>query len=131
MKSFRALITARDGAAALEFALVAPIFFLVVVAIFQLGMAFHASAGLRNGVEAAARHAQIYPRPTNSQLQTMFANNLYGLPKAQVGAATLTYGATNGTDYVDVSARYDYKLNFLFMPGGTIALSHTRRAYQY
>ena len=131
MRPVRALGREHSGAAALEFALVAPVFLLAIFGIFQLGMAFHASAGLRNGVEAAARHAQIYPRPTNSQIQIIFASNLYGLPKSQVVGPTLIYGTINGTGYVDVSARYDHQLNIPFMPDSTMSLSHTRRAYQY
>lgn len=131
MKRLHALPVDRSGAAALEFALIAPIFLLVVVGIFQLGLAFHASAGLRNGVEAAARYAQIYPRPTDSQIQSMFTQNTYGLNNTRLTGPTLNYVTVDGVRYVDVSASYDYRLDFLFIPAGSVTLSHARRAYQY
>ena len=53
-----------DGSAAgqsmAEFALVAPIFFLLVFAVIQLGMVFSAQDGLVDGVRTAARRADTY-----------------------------------------------------------------------
>lgn len=119
------------GASALEFALVAPLFLTLVFGIFQFGMAFYANAGLRNGVEAAARYAQIYPRPTDSQISSVLSSSTFGLNPSLMSTPTLTHGTANGTAYVDVSASYSYPLNIVFMPASSITLSYTRRAYQY
>jgi Flp pilus assembly protein TadG len=121
----------RGGASALEFALVMPLFILLLTGIFQTGMGFYANAGLRNGVETAARYAQIYPTPTDSQITTMLSSSTYGLNTALLGTPTLTHGTSNGQNYVDISATYNYPLNILFMPSTTIALNYSRRAYQY
>jgi Flp pilus assembly protein TadG len=121
----------RSGVSALEFALVAPLFILLLTGIFQTGMGFYANAGLRSGVEAAARYAQIYPRPTDSQITTTLSSNTFGLNPALLSTPTLTHGTSNGQAYVDISATYNYPLNILFMPSATIALNYTRRAYQY
>lgn len=43
-----------------EFALVAPIFFLLVFAVIQLGLVFSAQDGLVDGVRTAARRAATY-----------------------------------------------------------------------
>jgi Flp pilus assembly protein TadG len=51
----------RDRGQALpEFALVAPIFFLLVFAVIQLGLVFGTQNGLVNGVREAARRAATY-----------------------------------------------------------------------
>jgi Flp pilus assembly protein TadG len=121
----------RRAVAAIEFALVAPLFMMLVIGILQAGMALYASAGLRNGVEAAARLAQIYPRPSDTQISAAVASNAFGLNGAQLSTPVLTHGTANGSDYVDITASYAFRLNYLFLPGGSITLSHTRRAYQY
>ena len=45
----------RDGAAALETALVAPIFITLVLAIFQVGWALYCGAEVRHAVERSTR----------------------------------------------------------------------------
>jgi Flp pilus assembly protein TadG len=121
----------RSGASALEFALVAPVFVLLITGIFQTGMGFYANAGLRSGVESAARYAQIYPTPTDSQITTQLSSNTFGLNPALLSTPTLTHGTSNGQNYVDISATYNFPLKILFMPSTTIALNYSRRAYQY
>jgi Flp pilus assembly protein TadG len=119
------------GVAAMEFALVAPLFLLLLIGILQFGLGFYASAGLRNGVEAAARYAQIYPRPTDSQIRSTLTSSTYGLNPSLLTTPTLTHGTANGVDYVDISASYNYPLTLVFMPVTSVTLSHSRRAYQY
>jgi hypothetical protein len=48
------------GQSLVEFALVAPIFFLLVFAVIQLGLIFAAHNGLVDGVRSAARRAATY-----------------------------------------------------------------------
>ena len=48
------------GQAMVEFALVAPIFFLLVFSVIQLGLVFGAQNGLVDGVRSAARRAATY-----------------------------------------------------------------------
>lgn len=48
------------GQSLVEFALVAPIFFLLLFAVVQLGLIFGAQNGLVNGVREAARRAATY-----------------------------------------------------------------------
>ncbi len=127
----RRLINDARGVAALEFALVAPLFLMLVFGIFQFGMAFYASAGLRNGVEVAARYAQVYPRPTDSQISSTLSSSTFGLNPSLMTAPTLTHGTANGVAYLDISASYNYPLDIAFMPTNSITLSYARRAYQY
>ncbi len=124
---------ARDstGAAAIEFALIAPIFLIIMVGVFQMGMAMHTSAGLRNGVEVAARYAQIYPKPTSAQIIAKYKSATYGMNSGATADPTLTYGTSAGTAYVDISASYTQSYNFLFLNKTAVPYSYSRRAYQY
>ena len=47
------------GATALEFAILAPVFFLLIFGIIALGMLFWTQVGLQHGAEMAARCASI------------------------------------------------------------------------
>lgn len=47
------------GASALEFALLAPVFFLLMFGIIALGMLFWTQVGLQHGVQMAARCASV------------------------------------------------------------------------
>jgi Flp pilus assembly protein TadG len=56
LKSFRIWNRRRaDGSVAVEFAMIAPIFFLLLMAIVETGMVFFAASTLENGMETAAR----------------------------------------------------------------------------
>ncbi|HLZ05400.1 MAG TPA: TadE/TadG family type IV pilus assembly protein [Bradyrhizobium sp.] len=49
-----------QGASALEFALTAPVFFLFLFGIIELGLMFWTQIGLQHGAEMAARCATIH-----------------------------------------------------------------------
>ena len=53
----------RDGQALSEFALIAPIFFLVILGILQMGLLFAGQNGLTNAAREAARYASTLPTP--------------------------------------------------------------------
>jgi Flp pilus assembly protein TadG len=131
MNKVRKLWHNTGGAAALEFALVSPLFILLLIGIVQVGIALFVNAGLRNGVESAARHAQVYPRPSDSEISAVLKANAFGLNTSLLVGPTLTYGTLNSQRYVDVAATYQYPINIPFMPSRSVNLSHSRRAYQY
>ena len=53
----------RRGQALTEFALIAPIFFLVILGILQMGFLFAGQNGLTNAAREAARYASTLPTP--------------------------------------------------------------------
>jgi len=70
-----------DGATALEFALCAPAFFMLVMGIIQAGLLVWMQLALQQGVEAAARCASINKNScaTTSQIQSFASTATYGL----------------------------------------------------
>jgi len=69
------------GATALEFALCAPAFFMLVMGIVELGLLVWIQLALQQGVEAAARCASINTNTcaNAAQIQTYAAAQSYGL----------------------------------------------------
>jgi len=116
------------GIAALEFGLVVPGLVLMVVGIAQLGVLFMANAGLSEAVAAGARYANIWPRPSDTQIQNCVVNAAYGLPTA-LAAPTVAHGTDAGADYVDITATYTMQTDFIFFTGPTVAMTETRRAF--
>jgi Flp pilus assembly protein TadG len=100
---------ARDerGASALEFALIAPAFFLFIFGIIEFGLLFWTQIGLQHGAEMAARCASINANLclTNnpSTITTYAMQQAYGLT---LPVSTFTYStAACGNQ---VSATYSF-----------------------
>jgi Flp pilus assembly protein TadG len=73
--------TDRSGATALEFALCAPAFFMLVMGIVEAGLLVWMQLALQQGVEAAARCASINKTAcaSSSQIQAFASTASYGL----------------------------------------------------
>ena len=78
-RSLRKLVQCRKGAAAVDFALAAPVVALFLVGFLQIGMPGMAKAGLGQAVESGARYATIYPRPTDAQISAKILAGGYGM----------------------------------------------------
>ena len=133
MKRVRAASSERKprGQALTEFALVAPIFFLLVFAVIQLGILF----GGQNGLVAAARELTRYAAPyhvtdllgaTNvcadtrltNQLTSALKLNIPGYVAAQTQTRSITYSSIqnpNGTYYVQLQLNLAYRFP-LYVP---------------
>lgn len=118
-----------QGAAAMEFAMVAPIFILLIIGTLQLGLAYYANAGLRNAVEMGARYAVIYPNPSDTQITAKVRANTFGMESSRINDPTLTRGTSNGVTYVNIAMSYDFPLKFILIPSDSVNLRYSRRAY--
>jgi Flp pilus assembly protein TadG len=131
MKRPSVLLKSERGAAAMEFALAAPILFALIVGIAQLGILFFANAGLQNAVAAGARLATIFPTPSDDEIKARITSSEFGLkPENVVVAATIVRGTdASGLGYADISMSYKVPLRFLFFDVPPITLSETRRVF--
>jgi Flp pilus assembly protein TadG len=127
IQQFRA---SERGAAALEFAIGAPVLFTLVFGILQVGVLFYASAGLRQGVNEAARYATIYPAPTDAQIKAKVLEKAFGLQASGISGPTVTRGVSGGVTYVDISVTYTAPLSIPIVPLPPITMTNTRRAFQ-
>jgi Flp pilus assembly protein TadG len=98
----------RQGAAAVEFALVAPVFFLMVFAIFEFGRAIMVQQVLTNAAREGARVA-ILDSPTPTHDLVVSTVNTYlqsaGLPSASASVA-IDAGSSHATEPTDASVKY-------------------------
>ena len=125
----RGLLSNQRGAAALEFALAAPIVILVLVGLARLGIMFMANAGLHNAIAEGARYATIYPLPTDQQITQRIMDSRFGLKNAQMTQPTIVHGNVNGSNYIDISVQYSVPMDFVFFHLPAVTLSENRRAF--
>jgi Flp pilus assembly protein TadG len=115
----------KAGSAAVEFAMVAPPFFLLLFATFDTALMFFANTTLENGITAAARlirtgQAQT-ANMTQQQLRTMICDDINMLLAcdSRLGIDVRTY---NGFGNVQWNAALDQNGNLVgnmqFQPGG-------------
>jgi len=87
----RAIVDRGRGQALPEFALVAPLFFLMIFGVIQLGILFGGQIGLTNAAREVARYASTVPAGQSSGVITAQANPVLqrSIP-AYAGGATTT-----------------------------------------
>lgn len=103
--------TDRSGATALEFALCAPAFFMLVMGIVQGGLLVWMQLALQQGVEAAARCASINKTAcaSTSQIQAFASTASFGLTQP---AASFTVTSPSCGNLVQASYTPTYLPSF-------------------
>jgi Flp pilus assembly protein TadG len=119
-----------SGQALVEFALVIPIFLLIMFAIIQLGLLFGGQNSLVNAVRETARYAAPYRVIDHDGAQDTCDNFVLAKLQSALKANPLTSDTTtrevphveytwlpdpDGTYYVQISVKADYKLP-LYVP---------------
>ena len=98
-----------QGASALEFALTAPVFFLFLFGIIELGLMFWTQIGLQHGAEMAARCATINTTlcPSNNPgaITSYATQQAYGL---SLPASTFTYSTPACGNQVSASYTFQF-----------------------
>lgn len=119
-----------QGAAAVEFALAVPILILMIWGIFQVGIAFQASAGMQNGLGEGARYATLFPTPTDTEIQDRISTKAFGTGIGTFSTPTVTTpAATVCVKCKVLSVTFTMTPNFLFFNGPAITLTRTKRVY--
>jgi hypothetical protein len=129
---FKILKRDESGAAAIEMAIALPVLVSMIYGLFQVGLLYQANAGMQHALGEGARYATLCITsgsnctvPTNDQIKTRISSKLFGK-----GDGTFTVAdPVTGTGYRDLSIQYQRRMNFLFIPGPTITLNRSKRAY--
>lgn len=130
LRPFVALVRAREGIAAAEFAMMAPLVLLLIFMVINLGLLFESYNGVQHAVGEGARLATVYPRPTDSQITTAVQRAEFGLDPSLASAPTFAHGTNSGIAYVDVTLTYNAPITFPLFNLPAVPLTYTKRAYQ-
>jgi Flp pilus assembly protein TadG len=131
MTMFKILKRDESGAAAIEMAIALPILVSMIYGLFQVGLLYQANAGMQHALGEGARLATLYERftsnnqPTNDTIKAKMQAKLFGKGDGNFTVAD----PVNGTGYKDLSITYTKRMNFIFIPGPTITLTRSKRAY--
>ena len=129
----RRALLGRDqrGAGIVEFALAAPVLFLILIGLAQLGILFFANAGLSHAVAEGARLAAIYPRPADDEVAAAILQSEFGLNNRELlGEPEIVHGTdANGFTFADISLSYSVPVNFVFFETPPITLTENRRVF--
>ena len=132
--------SARSGATATEFALIAPVFLGLMIAIMQVGIVFFAEQALQSAAVAASRLVLTGQAQNSSMTQAQFLNAI--CPKVQTlfecGSMMVdvqTYSSFGGADYSTPTLTYDAQGNvtnaWSFSPGAAGSIVVVRFIYQW
>jgi Flp pilus assembly protein TadG len=123
---FQRLRKNRWGATAVEFALVFPVFIVMVAGIVELSRAMWIKATLQFAIEQTARHAVVNTSLTTDELETYAATQLPSL-----SGDDITFAATStsfgGFDYITLTASYSFTTVIPIVDIPPIALNASTR----
>lgn len=128
IKSLRKLIHNSRGAAAVEFALVAPIIFIVIFVLINFGRLYWVQGSMTFAIEAAGRYAMLNPASSSATITSQANANLYGISTSEVAFSTNTITGSDSVQYMIITANASF--NFIpgdLLPYGTINLSRKVR----
>jgi len=132
----------QSGQAIAEFALVAPILFFLIIAIFQFAFVLEAQIGLTNAVREAARRAAAAPATDSTTLSSfvlsqlngstgLLASNVQGFQSSKVASGSpsvalcqYTVGSVT-SDRLTVGVTYGYPIFFPLLSYATDAVDGT------
>ena len=130
MTRFKNIRRDERGVAMIEMAFALPILLLFVFGIFQFGVILQANAGIQHALGEGARYATLYPKPSDSLIQSKMANEVFGLNVGTFNAPTVTTPASSAcTNCRLLTVNYTVTPNFIFFSGPQITLVRSKRVY--
>lgn len=100
----------QDGTTAVEFALIAGAFLMIVFGIFESGRAFLTWNSFQAALEDATRYALVHDTVTAEEITERIANNLTGMTLDD-DRMTITVSSytLSGVDFYEVDGTYEFE----------------------
>ena len=127
------------GTAVIEIAIALPVIILFLWGIFQLAIAFQASAGMQHALGEGARLATICQNPTatgvctvatTDEIKARISSRVFGTGVGTFSEPSVTTPPTTDcTQCRLLSVTFSMPTNFLLFPGPTINLTRSKRVY--
>jgi Flp pilus assembly protein TadG len=115
MSNMKRFLKDASGASALEFAMIAPVFFAMVFGTIQVGLAFYFAGSVQFALERTARMTMVDQDMSAGQVQTAFANELATFTDKDID---LSYTIDNGgsVPIAELNATYVHEFVVPFVP---------------
>jgi Flp pilus assembly protein TadG len=115
----------RSGGAALEFAILGPVFLLLLIGFFQLAWAMFCASSVRYALHNSARSLVLNPTMSQSQLQTLVQAAVSPLARPNVSVSLTRAYPNSGLQLATATATYSFQIVVPFMPTYNGAFSTT------
>lgn len=115
MNVFTKYIRGVKGTAPIEFALILPVFLVLIGGCMELGYVFWANSALKYGATYGARYAFSHPTASATTVKN------YALSTIDFPGSAITYTATTTGDSTDINGSFSY--SFLLVPISPITLT--------
>lgn len=122
----RRFLRTDDGAVAVEFALVVPVFVMFCLGIFEGSRMMWIRNSIQTATEEAARFAMAHTTATDGEL-IAHATNYYDDVSMDAPVFTIARDTTDGVDFVTVSGTYTFDFTFTFFDIGDVELGGKAR----
>jgi Flp pilus assembly protein TadG len=119
----RAVLASTRGVAVVEFALIAPVLFMILLGTLELGRLFWIRNSLQFAVEEAGRYAMVDATATYTSIHDEAKNRL---PSLEVDIVVVPDTA-GGISFITVTATYQFEFLSGLLPVGTLVLSGKSR----
>ncbi len=122
------IIKCQKGAAAVEFAIIAPLLFTIIFGIIEFGLLLYDKQVITNASREGARYGILWSptRPTDAEIEAKVAsytsNNLVTFGTMVSPTTTISRSGNNPGDALTVTVTYDY--DFLLLPNFVSTLSN-------
>lgn len=97
----------QKGAAAVEFAMVIPVFLIFMFGIISFTQAFWIRNTMQYAVDEAGRYAMINTGASNSDITSYFQSKVYGMSSAGI-TVSISSATVSSVTYKTISATYSF-----------------------
>ncbi len=111
----RSLARDAGGAAAVEFAMIAPVLFTCIVGMLMLGMAYYEGATVQWSLERTLRAAMIDPDITGDEIEAALNERLETIGSPEINFSYVI-DETGSVPIAIATANYDVPLHVPFVP---------------
>lgn len=122
MRFFKRFVGATGGASALEFALIAPVFFTMMFGTIQIGIAYYYAGSVQFALERTARITMVDQDMSQGEVQAAFANELANFTNQTVD---VSYSVDDSGDVPigQFAATYVHEIVVPFIPSFEVSFA--------
>ena len=121
VERIRHKLSETSGTSAVEFAIVAPAFLILLLGVFATGWAIHRVASVRYALEESGRTLLVTPAMTAGQFDTLVKSKLAAIADSNVTTSLTVDAAVNGIKLAHASAAYNFTISIPMIPDQSIA----------
>jgi Flp pilus assembly protein TadG len=123
----------RSGGAALEFALLGPVFLMFIIGFFQVAWAMYCATSVRYALHNSARALVLNPSMDQTTFQNMVKSAATPLAAENISVSLTKTSPSNGLQLSSATATYTYQIIIPFMPtyNGNFTTSFTQSGTSY